>query len=44
MLVSSLILFSCSHNSCPAYTYQKNNEFKMKSDYQEKNIDFNRGT
>ena len=43
LTLSSLFLYSCSHNSCPAYTYQKNNDVKKEENNIGKNIDYNRG-
>jgi len=43
VIISSLFLYSCSHNSCPAYAYEKNNEIKKDNNFEEKNIDIFRG-
>lgn len=44
VIISSLFLYSCSHNSCPAYTYEKNNEIKKDNDFKENNTGIIRGT
>ena len=38
VLFSTVFLLSCSHSSCPAYTYQKNNEIKPDYNLKENNI------
>ena len=40
---SSMFLYSCSHSSCPAYTYQKDKVIKKEVDYEDENIVINRG-
>ena len=44
VIVSSLFLYSCSHNSCPAYAYEKNDEIKKDNDFKEKHTGVFRGT
>ena len=44
IMISIVFLFSCSHNSCPAYTYQKKNEIKIEYNLKEKKTEFYRGT